>query len=76
MAIPDRSHKKPVVSVDQLLQHAYLFISEGSKEKALAVLDGIQAEGYGRLALVLETSGQLDLALAYWKLAYATHSGW
>lgn len=48
-------------------------------KKAEAVLSPLQARVelsavYGRLAQILETSGQQDLAIAYWKSAYSVNS--
>lgn len=49
-------------------------------QKAEEVLSAIEAkaelaEVYGRLAQLLESSGQQDRAIAYWKSAYTTYSG-
>lgn len=49
-------------------------------QRAEEVLSAIQAkaelaEVYGRMAQLLETSGQQERAIAYWKSAYATYSG-
>lgn len=49
-------------------------------QKAEEALSAIQAKTeladvYGRLAQLLESSGQQDKAIAYWKSAYTTYSG-
>ncbi len=59
----------------ELVDEAISWYQKAESELAAIEAKTELAEVYGRLAQILESSGQHDRAIAYWKSAYATYSG-